>query len=275
METAKTRPQTDLLRLEALLAEGKINRDRTWDALRGAWRQLAAEVGVDELPAAAEVGEVPSAPPVWDYATVLQRVLVTSSAIRQAVVESDRARVAVDRARAGAIPNVVVGGGYNADRTDQTAGAVVNVEVPLPFWDRQQGKIGQAQAKFAAAQAAVRAAETKLTRDVAEAFARYSAARRQVERIDSDVLPRLRESLTLLRKAFEAGGAQVSFTDVLTTEQSLLATQVALAEARRTLWQAVADLQGLMQLDVSEALPTPESNTPPGPASNPEKAPRP
>jgi cobalt-zinc-cadmium efflux system outer membrane protein len=252
VETAKTRPKTDLLRLEALLAEAKINQDRTWDAIRGAWRQVAAEVGVDELPPAAEVGELPPALPTWDHAAVLHRALATNSAIRQAAVEADRARVAVDRARAGAIPNVVVGGGYTADRTDQTGGGIVNLEVPLPLWDRQQGKIREAEAKLATAQAAMRGAETKLARDVADAFARYSAAKRQVERTESEVLPRLQESLTLLRKAFEAGSAQVTFADVLTTEQNLLATQVTLAEARRSLWQAIADLQGLMQLDVAQ-----------------------
>ena len=265
VETAKTRPQTDLLRLEALLAEARINRDRTGDALRGAWRQLAAEVGVDDLPPAAEVGELPPTPPAWDHTAILRQALATNSTIRQAAVEADRARVAVDRARAGAIPNVVVGGGYNADRTDQTSGGMVNVEVPLPLWDRQQGKVREAEAKFAAAQAAARGAETKLTRDVAEAFARYSAARRQVERTEADVLPRLRESVTLLRKAFEAGGAQVTFADVLTTEQSLLSARITLAEARRALWQAVADLQGLMQLDVAEGLRPPDWNARPNP----------
>jgi cobalt-zinc-cadmium efflux system outer membrane protein len=254
VETAKTRPKTDLLRQEALLEEAKINRDRTWDALHGAWRQLAAEVGVDELPLAAEVGTLPKGPPAWDDGAVLQRVLATNTAIRQAAVEVDRARAAVDRARAGAIPNVVVGGGYNADRTDQTAGGLVNVEVPLPLWDRQQGKIREAAAKLAAARAAARGAETKLTRDVAEALARYQAAKRQVERTESEVLPRLAESLTLLRKAFEAGSAQVTFNDVLTTEQHVLTARITLAEARRALWQAVADLQGLMQLDVNENL---------------------
>jgi cobalt-zinc-cadmium efflux system outer membrane protein len=257
VEVAKTRPQTDLLRLEALLAETRINRDRTGDAIRGAWRQLAAEVGVDELPQAAEVGALPKTLPAWDDAAVLRRALATNSMIRQAHIETDRARVAVTRARAGIVPNVIVGGGWNADRTDQTAGGVVSVEVPLPVWDRQQGKIREAEAKLAAAQAAVRGAETRITRDVAEAFARYSAARRQVERAEVEVLPRLRESLVLLRKAFDAGGGQVTFADVLTTEQNLLAARITVAQARRALWQAIADLQGLMQLDVAESLNLP------------------
>ena len=66
------------------------------------------------------------------------------------------------------------------------------------------------------------------------------------------VLPRLQKRLELLRQAYQAGAAQVGFSDVLQTEQSLLSARSTLAEARRTLWQAVADLQGLMQLDLGE-----------------------
>src|SRR5262249_19171812 len=153
---------------------------------------------------------------------------------------------------AGAVPNVTVGGGYSLDNTDQTAGGQFNIETPLPLWDRQQGTIREAQARFAAAQAAVASTANRLRRDTAEAFARYKAASRQVERLGREVLPRLQESLELLRRAYQAGSAQVTFSDLLMTEQELNTTRLTRAEARRWLWLAVADLQGLMQLDVDE-----------------------
>ena len=34
------------------------------------------------------------------------------------------------------------------------------------------------------------------------------------------------------------------------TEQSLITTRLTLAEARQTMWQDIADLQGLMQLEI-------------------------
>jgi cobalt-zinc-cadmium efflux system outer membrane protein len=252
VEKARTRPQTDLLRLEALLAEARINQTRVQIALEGAWRQLAAEVGVPQL--TMPVREEPSseALPHWDDNSVLDRVLATNTGLRQAAVEVERAGLAVRRARAGAIPNVIVGGGYTADNVDETAGGVINVEVALPVWNRQQGAIHEAQARLAFAQAAVRTTENRLTRETADAIARYKAARRQVEQTGGEVLPRLQSSLTLLLKAYQAGSAQVTFSDILVTEQSLNTTRLTLAEARRSLWQAIADLEGLMQLDVGE-----------------------
>jgi cobalt-zinc-cadmium efflux system outer membrane protein len=252
VEKAETRPRTDLLRLEALLEESRINQARARDALEGAWRQLAAETGVPQLPVPPEVGRLGETTPDWNDSLVLQRVLSTNTALKQATVEAERARLAVQRARAGAVPNVTVGAGYINENVDETAGALINVETAVPVWNRQQGAIHEAQARWGAAQAAVRSTENRLIRETAEALARYKAAGRQVDRLTTEVLPRLQKSLTLLLEAYRAGSAQVAFSDVLLTEQSLNSTRLTLAEARRSQWQAVADLEGLMQLDVGE-----------------------
>ena len=73
-----------------------------------------------------------------------------------------------------------------------------------------------------------------------------------MDRIGKEVLPRFRESLDLLLKGYQAGAAQVTFADVFQAEQDLNATRLTLGDARRNLWLAHADLQGLMQIDIGE-----------------------
>lgn len=252
VESSGTRPRTDVLRLEALLEEARINQARVQEAAAGAWKELAAEVGVRAWPEPADGALPEEAVPAWDEGRVLPLVLGRNTTLQQVAVAVERAALAMERARAEVVPNVAVGLGYNADNTDQTAGGLVTVETSLPVWNRQQGAIREAEARLAGARAAVRGAELRLTRDTAEAEARYRAARVQVERLESEVLPRLRQSLELLLKAYQAGSAQVSFSDVLMTEQSLNSSRLMLGEARRSLWQAVADLEGLMQLEIGE-----------------------
>ncbi|HJZ93228.1 MAG TPA: TolC family protein [Gemmataceae bacterium] len=257
VETAKTRPQTDLVRLEALLEEAKIGRARAEELGRAAWRQVVALVGVSDLPQPAPTTPADDRPPEWDEAVVLHRVIEANTAIKQAAVEAERARLAVERATAEQVPNVTVGAGYVSENVDRTAGPLLSIELPLPVWDRRQGAIHEARARQARAQAAIRSAETRLRHDTAEALGRYQAARVQVDRLTRDVLPRLTKSLELLRSALAAGSGQVTFGDVLMTEQNLNATRLTLTEAKRSLWLAVADLEGLMQLDVGETLTRP------------------
>jgi cobalt-zinc-cadmium efflux system outer membrane protein len=249
VEKVQNRPRTDLLRLEALLEETKINQSRSRFQVEAAWKQVAAEVGVLDLPMPAARGFSTLGPP-WNAENIWQRVQAANTALQQARVEAERARLGVERARAEAVPNFTVGAGYTNDAVDSTAGAVVSVETALPLWDRKQGHIRAAEAGWVKAEAAVRTLETTLSATTAAAFARYQGARHQVEKLDQEVLPRLQESLDLLLKSYEIGAAGVVFGDVLMTEQSLITTRLTLAEARQSMWQAIADLQGLMQLDI-------------------------
>jgi cobalt-zinc-cadmium efflux system outer membrane protein len=257
VEKVGLRPRTDLLRLEALLEETKINQARSRYTVQAAWKQLAAEVGAPDLPPPHAARGYGGLTPPWDGEEVWQRVRGANTGLRQAAVEAERARLAVERARAEAIPNITVGGGYVNAAVESTAGAIISVETALPLWDRKQGHIREAQARWAKAQAAEATLETTLSASTADAFARFQSARHQVEKLTREVLPRLLESLELLRKGYEVGGRDVAFSDVLLTAQSVIEARLKIVEARQSMWQAVADLQGLMQLDIDEEGPTP------------------
>jgi cobalt-zinc-cadmium efflux system outer membrane protein len=252
VEVRKLRPRTDLLRIEALLEEARLNRERTRTNLEGAWRQLAAEVGVPQLIPPAAAGGLPESVQSWDLETVVRRTLAASADLRQAVLEAEQARREADRARVDWVPNVVLGGGYFRSYVEQTAGGLVSVETALPVWDCKQGLRLAAEARWHRALAAEHTTANRLQRDVAEAYARYQAARAQVERLTAEVLPRQAESADLVRRGYLAGAATIGFADVLQAEQALNETRLRLADSRRELWRAVADLQGLMQLDVGE-----------------------
>jgi outer membrane protein TolC len=71
------------------------------------------------------------------------------------------------------------------------------------------------------------------------------------------VVPRLETSLKLIREGYERGSALFTFADELSAQQALSETRLRLADTRRELWRAVADLQGLMYLDLGEELEAP------------------
>jgi cobalt-zinc-cadmium efflux system outer membrane protein len=251
VEETKTLPRADLLRAESVLAEARVNQTRHQIRLAAAWRELAAEVGVPGLPSPPVVPDLPAVVPVWDEHAVLQRVLAVHSDLREAALEVERARLEWQRARAEAVPNVQVGGGYGRDFVlEGGSGAIVTVGTTLPLWDRQQGAIWEALARWARAQAAQQTAANRLTRETAEAFARYQAARQQLGRLTTEVLPGLEESVKQLQQVYEAGKNPEGFVDIQTAGETLNESRTTRAEARRTLWEAIADLQGLMQLDV-------------------------
>jgi cobalt-zinc-cadmium efflux system outer membrane protein len=257
VEQVKTRPRTDLLRLQALLEEAKITQTSSRVNVQAAWRQLAAELGIPDMPPQ-PARDAADTVPRWDAEAIVARVIAVNTDLQQAAAEVDRARLELDRAKAEACPNVSVGGGYSRSFADQHAGGIVSVETTLPLWDRKQGKIFQAQAHLTRAQATVATVTNRLYRETAEAFSRYESARQRVERMTTQILPQLMQTQELVRKGYEAGAADITFADVLLAQQTLDDARLKFAEARRDLWRAIADLQGLMQLDVGEELCVPK-----------------
>jgi cobalt-zinc-cadmium efflux system outer membrane protein len=257
VEVIKTRPRTDLLRIDALLEEARIRLAGSRVNLEAAWQQLASEVGVARLAPPPTPGSYPPGIPAWDPPAVVRRVQETNTELKRAGLDVRRAHLEIERARAEVIPNVTVGGGYSRDFAENLQGAILSADVPLPLWDRKQGRIHEAEAHLVQAQAAVQSTAARLGRETTAALARYQAARQQVERMTTLVVPRLQESVDLLRRSYQAGAAQTTFADVLSAEQALDAARLTLAERRQAVWLAVADLQGLMQLDLDGDLPPP------------------
>src|SRR5262249_23535867 len=168
VEVVKDRPRVDLVRSESLVEEARINLARSRASLDAARRQLSAEVGVaPEIAVPEAPARRPDVLPRWEAETVLQRVLTTNSDLQQAEVEAERARLEVDRARAEAVPNVTLGGGFARNFAEDEIGGVVSVEMPLPVWDRKQGRIREAEPRGARAQAALTTTANRLPRDSA------------------------------------------------------------------------------------------------------------
>jgi cobalt-zinc-cadmium efflux system outer membrane protein len=252
VEDAKALPRDNLLRLQVLLDQARISQARNQINVEAAWKQLAADVGVPELLPPAARPSLPATAPSWDAESITRRVLSANTELQQAALEAERARVEFERARAEAVPNVNVGAGWSRDSIESTSGAMISIETPIPVWDRKQGRIHEARAKWEQAEAARRTAAVRLSRDTAEAFARYEGARQQEERLRTVVVPRLEETLKLVREGFQVGRAGLTFLDVQDAVRSLSDERLRLAEVRRELWRAIADLQGLMQLDLQE-----------------------
>jgi cobalt-zinc-cadmium efflux system outer membrane protein len=242
------RLEVDETRLQAVYEEAKSNLERSRVNQDAAWRQLAAEVGLPQLPQPSAPVERAEPVPHWDREGVLQRVLAANSDLKQAAVEVERVHLEVERARAEAIPNVTVGGGYGRNFAENEVGAIISFETALPIWDRKQGRIHEAEARWVKAQAALRTTETRLARDTAEAFGRYQAALQQEATLNR-IYPLLEKSLNLVREGYK-NNRETTVADVLLAEEALNDNRLRVQEVRRDLWRAIADLDGLMQLDL-------------------------
>jgi cobalt-zinc-cadmium efflux system outer membrane protein len=138
-----------------------------------------------------------------DEAAVTRQILKDSPELRIARARLEHAKASLARARADRIPNFFIrgGAGYSFERaeTGQPVGPEFRLEVgvPLPIFDRNQGTIVQAEAQQRLAEAEVRRSELSLRSRLAGVLRQYRDARRTVERYQHGVLAAAQQSYQL------------------------------------------------------------------------------
>jgi outer membrane protein, heavy metal efflux system len=214
-----------------------------------AWRRLTAVLGIPELQTQRLDGDLTPAGLELSWKQVLRRVLSESPEVAAAIADVEAARWAVERAYAEVVPdlNVQVGVAHNNANGDTLTG--VNISLPLPIIDRNQGGIRSAQAEAAAAELAVDRLALDIQTRLAAAFQRYESARNQVIQYSKagGILDNAARTLELIRIGYEAGEFDV--IDFLTAQRTYFETNLAYLDSLRELWIAITEVRGLLLRD--------------------------
>lgn len=227
--------------------------------LRKEWVQLAALVGVPTLPQQPLVGELePDGPPLnWDES--LARLLQESPEVLFAVAKVEQDRTIVERERREPIPNVTVrgGAGYNYESGDPTA--QVQLSLPVPVFDRNQGTVRQAMADLMRSQAEATRVQLDLQRPFADAFTRYQTSRSTAEYYRTKTLPTARKAYEWYLDQFKKRRA--AYPQVLVAQRTVYQLNEEYTRALLDLRRAEVEVRGLLLVD---GLTAPHEPVPPG-----------
>lgn len=227
--------EAQTIRLTQVAAENRLDV---------AWRQVAAVVGLPQLDRRALAGDPTRQMPAMAWDDVLQRLTVESPEVAAAAIDVERARWAVSRARAGRIPDVTgqVAVQYD-DATDDTV-TTVQVGVPLPIYDRNQGNITKACAQLREAVSNLERIELDLTSRLAEVYGRYAAAQEQTGLYSASILPNASRTLELVEVGYREG--EIDYLTVLTSQRTYFQTSLAYLDALQTAGEAAVEIEGLL-----------------------------
>src|SRR4030095_4796700 len=118
----------------------------------------------------------------------------------------------------------------------------IGATVPLPLWNRNAGNIETKRARAAKAEAERAAIGREGKRKVAAAAFIYSSRRKEAEKLQSSILPQMREAADLADRNYRTGALPiVTYTEVqkqsLDSLDTLFSAQSAAIEARQQLEQ--------------------------------------
>jgi outer membrane protein, heavy metal efflux system len=149
--------------------------------------------------------------------------------------------------------------GVQYDNATRDAIAGVQVGIPLPIFNRNQGNICKAQAELTAAERDVERVQLALQQRLALVFEQYATALRQVEKYHDDILPNAQESLKLVSTGYRQG--EFSYLVLLTAQRTYFQTNLAYLDALRDLRTACVAIEGYLLGDNLQAVETPERSS--------------
>ncbi|HBF50231.1 MAG TPA: hypothetical protein DDX04_07480, partial [Massilia sp.] len=157
-------------------------------------------------------GQDPAPPALKPLAALL------ADAAQALPVQRARGQLAAQEAqtqveRAARLPDLTLSVG--SQKIDDVARrqAVVGVSLPLPLFNRNEGKLLAALRRSDKARDEVAAAETAAVSELGMAYTRYEQARNEAAMLHADVLPSAQSAYELTLKGFEHG--KFAFLDVL------------------------------------------------------------
>jgi cobalt-zinc-cadmium efflux system outer membrane protein len=212
-----------------------------------AWRKLASSVGSPDLPPASLAGDLEADIPDISFDDAMQTLLAESPELAVARANVDRAQRALRRACAERIPNVDIQAGAAHDNATHDDIANVQIGLPIPIWNRNQGGIHRAQAELAAAQSDVQRVELDLHHRLASTYQRYANAKQQVDTYKSDILPDAKSSLDLVNNGYKQG--EFKYLALLTSQRTFFQTNLLYLESLQELRRSSTEIEGFLLTD--------------------------
>lgn len=241
---AQQAARPDVLQAEILLNETRIILQNAVYDYEAAWKRVASLVGRPDLEPVALQGSLEGELTARDWEQTYQELLASSPELQAAQSRVNRARTQIRRQQVQPIPNLfaqVVVAHDNASGDDI---ANVQLGIPLPLFNRNQGGIGVAEADYRRAIRDVERIQLQLRTRLASAMRNYQRALKQAERYRNDILPRAKENLDLTEQGYLQ--AEFDFLRVLTARRTYFETNLAYIQSLTELLQADAVIQGLL-----------------------------
>jgi cobalt-zinc-cadmium efflux system outer membrane protein len=239
---AGSAPRAELLRAHAELATERLARDDVTHEQSVAQYRLAAQWG-ETAPSFAKVdGALLTLPAVAPFDELAARIEENPELARLAS-EQRIAEAQLRLAEARQWPTLTPSfGARRFERTGDWA-LVAGVTVPLPVFDRNQGRLAESRAALARVQSDSRAERVRVRTTLYEIYQEAQHSLHRAEVLRDEVIPRLEETMDEIRRGYEQG--RYRYHELRTVEVDLLAARRSLVGAGTAAHRLVITLERL------------------------------
>ena len=226
-----------------LLAQQQTVLDDAQQALQTARIRLSAMWG-SVTPRFERVrGDLLALPAAPDLPTLTGRLSANPDLSRWAT-EVEQRKAVLAQEEAARLPDVTIGGGVRRFSDMDSHAFVASISVPLPLFDRNQGRVHEAVILVEKAENQRRAAALDATAALTEAYQIFATALRRSTTLKNDVLPRSKTVFDAVQSGYAQG--KYTYLDLLDARRTLFDGQTEYLETLVSVHQALTELERLI-----------------------------
>lgn len=232
----------DRTRGKVELAVNRIESDKARRRLIAARDQLAALWGGKEAYFEKAEGDLTDVTPVPPKSALI-RIVSQNPDIARWEAEMERLQASVELEKARGIPNPTL---YGAARRFSESGDnayAVGVSIPLPVFDRNQGRFREARFNLLKAGERRKAMEATVRAALAETYQALSSAYEEVTALEADALPGAGEVFSAASEGYRHG--KFGYLEILDAQRVLFETRGRHIDALAAYHRARAEVEKL------------------------------
>ena len=166
---------------------------------------------------------------------------VTELAHRESVVDGEESKRA---------PDIEVGGGIRRFEETNAVSLLLEISVPIPLHDGNQGGILEAKYNVAKGQEERRSAEMQVRMALAQAYASLSGSHVEVGKIREDILKGAQSAFDAANEGYRQG--KFNYLDVLDAQRTLFEVRAQYVEVLAEFHKSVAQIERLVGLPLEQ-----------------------
>ena len=229
------------------LSQAEVARDQAIQEHQYAWRDLMFVCGQPNIKLVRVSGDVAKVVNGGSFQAVVESIINKSPQVAMAQQRIQQATLNVRRQKLETIPNIDAM--VSLRNHSLTGDNITNIQVgiPVPLFDKNQGNIRAAEAEEAMRRAELRRLKLSLRQRAASVYRDFETARIAESRYREEILGSATKNLNLITKGYQDG--QVDFLSMLTAQRTLLNVQLTYLRSSRKLHNAVTKLNGHLLFD--------------------------
>ena len=241
---------TNVLRAEVELSKARNLVSNAEGNLQNSIKELQTVMGIPEEIIDGVIGKLLSKPVELSLPELELKMNNNQPFLKASKKTIEIAETQLSLEKRQVIPDINLSAGYKRLTQENVDTVQMGVEIPAPFFNRNQGNIQKGKALSRKAKSENLSVYNDLLFQLKKNFNSYNVERKRVIEYGDKILPKAEESLKLITRGYREG--EFDYIDLLDAQRTWAETRISYLESLKNLNLLIADIERLAVVKIGE-----------------------